>query len=168
MDAISETLRLDAENRRDEPQGARRVAPERASTLPRVRFWHDSRTLKVLGMGTALPGPPVSTAELLERVEKRFGVAVVRRGSALANRLKIATRHICRDFEARREVPRRGHSNPDLAAAALRAALEEAQLEVGNLDYLIGHTTSPACPGPPNIALVADRPGSTGPHMELR
>jgi len=133
-----------------------------------VRFWHDSRTLKVLGMGTALPGPPVSTAELLERVEKRFGVAVVRRGSALANRLKIATRHICRDFEARREVPRRGHSNPDLAAAALRVALDEAGLEAGDLAYLIGHTTSPACLVPPNIALVADRVGFTGPYMELR
>jgi 3-oxoacyl-[acyl-carrier-protein] synthase-3 len=168
MDAISETLRLDAENRRDELQGARRVAPESASTLPPVRFWHDSRTLKVLGMGTALPGPPVSTAELLERVEKRFGVAVVRRGSALANRLKIATRHICRDFEARREVPRRGHSNPDLAAAALRVALDEAGLEAGDLAYLIGHTTSPACLVPPNIALVADRVGFTGPYMELR
>ncbi len=168
MDAASETLRVDAENRRDELQGARRVAPESASTLPPVRFWHDSRTLKVLGMGTALPGPPVSTAELLERVEKRFGVAVVRRGSALANRLKIATRHICRDFEARREVPRRGHSNPDLAAAALRVALDEAGLEAGDLAYLIGHTTSPACLVPPNIALVADRVGFTGPYMELR
>jgi len=87
MDAASETLRVDAENRRAELQLARRVAPESTSTLPPVQFWHDSRPLKVLGMGMALPGPPVSTAELLERVEKRFGVAVSRRGGALANRL---------------------------------------------------------------------------------
>jgi hypothetical protein len=40
-------------------------------------------------------------------------------------------RDVCRDFEARHEVPRRGHSNPDLGAAALRAALDEARLEVG-------------------------------------
>ena len=81
-------------------------------------------------MGTALPGPPVSTADLLARVEKRFGAGVTRgrRGSSLANRLKIATRHLCRDFEARHEVPRGGHSNPDLAAAALHAALNRAQL----------------------------------------
>jgi len=119
-------------------------------------------------MGTALPGPPVSTAELLARVEQRFGVAVSSRGGRLASRLKIATRHICRDFEARHEVPRRGHSNPDLATAALRAALNEAQIEVGDLAYLIGHTASPACLVPPNIALVADRVGFTGPYMELR
>ena len=168
MDTISETLRVDAESRRAALQLARRIGPESATVLPSAQFWHDSRTLKVLGMGTALPGPPVSTAELLARVEKRFGVAVSSRGNRLASRLKIATRHICRDFEARHEVPRRGHSNPDLAATALRAALDEARLEVGDLAYLIGHTASPACLVPPNIALVADRVGFTGPYMELR
>jgi 3-oxoacyl-[acyl-carrier-protein] synthase-3 len=119
-------------------------------------------------MGTALPGQPVTTAELLKRIEDRFGVAVSRRGAALASRLKIATRHICRDFEARREAPRLGNSNPDLAAIALRMALEEAQLKIGDLAYLIGHTTSPACLVPPNISLVSDRVGFAGPYMELR
>jgi 3-oxoacyl-[acyl-carrier-protein] synthase-3 len=168
MDAASETLRVDTESEEVGLQLASRIAPEGANTLPSARFWHDSRKLKVLGMGTGFPGPPVSTADLLARVEKRFGVNVSRRGSRLASRLKIATRHICRDFEARHEVPRPGHSNPDLAAAALRAALDEAQIEVGDLTYLIGHTTSPACLMPPNIALVADRVGFTGPYMELR
>jgi len=101
MDAASETLRVDAESGEAGLQLAQRIAPESATTFNSVRFWHDSRKLKVLGMGTALPGPPVSTADLLARVEKRFGVAVSRRGGRLASRLKIATRHICRDFEAR-------------------------------------------------------------------
>lgn len=168
MDTISQTLRVDAETQRTALQLARRIGPESATVLPSAQFWHDTRTLKVLGMGTALPGPPVSTAELLARVEKRFGVAVSSRGDRLSSRLKIATRHICRDFEARHEVPRQGHSNPDLAATALRAALGEARLEVSDLAYLIGHTASPACLVPPNIALVADRVGFTGPYMELR
>jgi 3-oxoacyl-[acyl-carrier-protein] synthase-3 len=133
-----------------------------------VQCWHDPRKLKVLGMGMALPGPPVATAELLGLVEKRFGVAVMRSGTAIADRLKIQTRHICRDFAARHEGPRSGHSNPDLAATALRAALAEARLRVNDLAYLIGHTTSPACLVPPNTALVADRVGFTGPYMELR
>src|SRR5262249_22819229 len=136
-------------------------------SLP-LQSWHDPRKLKVLGMGTALPGPPVSTAALLERVERRFGVAVARRGTAIANKLKIETRHLCRDFVARHEVPRPGHSNPELAVTALRAALEDAHLGVGDLAYLIGHTPSPARLVPPNIALVADRIGFTGPYMELR
>jgi 3-oxoacyl-[acyl-carrier-protein] synthase-3 len=144
------------------------LAVERPYAVPSARFWHDSRALKVLGMGTELPGPPVSTADLLTRVEKCFRVAVSRRGMAFAARLRISTRHLCRDFDTRHEVPRPGHSNPDLAAAALRLALKEARLEVDDLDYLIGHTTSPACLAPPNIALVADRIGFCGPYMELR
>jgi 3-oxoacyl-[acyl-carrier-protein] synthase III len=149
-------------------QFARRGGAQNSKVFTAAQFWHDSRNLKVLGMGTALPGPPVSTAELLARVEKRFGVALARRGGALASRLKIEARHICRGFEARHEAPRRGQSNPDLAAAALRAALDEARLAVSDLSYLMGHTTSPACLLPPNIALVADLVGYTGPHMELR
>lgn len=131
-------------------------------------YWRDPRTLKVLGMGTALPGPPVTTSELLEHVEARFHVPVVRRGAALAHRLGIETRHICRDFAERHETPRPGHTNPELAARAVRAALEEAQLDVTDLAYLIGHTTSPAQLAPPNIALVADWLDFTGPYMELR
>jgi 3-oxoacyl-[acyl-carrier-protein] synthase-3 len=119
-------------------------------------------------MGTALPGVSVSTAELLTRIEKRFGVEVSRRGTALANRLKIATRHICRDFEKRHEAPRPGNSNPDLAATALRAALDEARMQANDLAYIIGHTTTPAHLAPSNTALVADRLGFGGPYMELR
>jgi 3-oxoacyl-[acyl-carrier-protein] synthase III len=144
------------------------LAAEHSDVSSPARFWHDSRALRVLGIGTELPGPPVPTAALLTGVEKRFRVAVLRRGMALAHRLKISTRHLCRDFDTRHEVPRPGHSNPDLAAAALRVALQEARLEVGDLDYLIGHTTSPACLAPPNIAFVADRLGFSGPYMELR
>jgi 3-oxoacyl-[acyl-carrier-protein] synthase III len=130
--------------------------------------WRDSRSLKALGMGTAFPGPPVSTAELLERIESRFHIPVTRRGTAFANRLGIKTRYICRDFTALHEVPRSGHSNPDLAASALRSALAEAGLEANDLAYLIGHTTSPSSLVPPNAAFIADRIGFTGPYMELR
>lgn len=136
--------------------------------IRRSRFWHDQRELRVLGMGAALPGPPVSTADLLSLLAKRFGVDVEHRGAGLANRLGIETRHICRDFEKRHEAPRPGHSNTDLAAAALRAALDEAQIEPSDLDYIIGHTATPSRLVPPNIALVADRLGFTGPYMELR
>jgi hypothetical protein len=59
MNAASETLRVDAESREAGLQLASRIAPESANTLPSARFWYNSRKLKVLGMGTALPGPPV-------------------------------------------------------------------------------------------------------------
>jgi 3-oxoacyl-[acyl-carrier-protein] synthase-3 len=130
--------------------------------------WHDGRSLKVLGTATALPGEPVSTDELLDRVDRRYGLTLGRRGRELADRLGIRTRHICRAFESRREAPRPGQSNPDLAAAALTGGLAAAGLTPGDLDYVIGHTATPARPVPSNIALVADRLGYRGPYMELR
>src|SRR5215831_6918832 len=129
------------------------------------KFWGDRRKLKILGMGTALPGSPVSTAELLTRIEKRFGVEVSRRGAALANRLKIDSRYLCRNFERRREVPRRGDSNPELAAAALRAALDDAHLAPNELAYVIGHTTTPGRLTPSNTALAVDGLSFEGPFM---
>jgi 3-oxoacyl-[acyl-carrier-protein] synthase-3 len=55
-----------------------------------------------------------------------------------------------------------------LAAAALRAALDQAHLKVDDLDYIIGHTATPSMLVPPNVALVADLTGFAGPYMELR
>ena len=136
--------------------------------LPTVRLWSDRRRLRVLGMGAAVPGPPLTTTELLDRVDRRFGLNVSRCGSKIAGRMGIKTRHFCRDFEQRHEAPRRGETNPDLAAAAVRSALDDAGLELCELDYIIAHTTSPACLLPSNAALVADCLGFTGPYMELR
>jgi 3-oxoacyl-[acyl-carrier-protein] synthase-3 len=119
-------------------------------------------------MSSALPGPPVATADLLARIENRFQVDVLRRGAALGSRLGIETRHLCRDFDQRHEAPRPGNSNPDLAATALQAALDDAGLTVGDLAYIVGHTATPACLIPPNLALVAERVDFAGPYMELR
>jgi hypothetical protein len=121
MDATNENIRLDHDPGRSEFSLSRDVSLVGSEVAPQL--WHDSRKLKVLGMGTALPGRPVTTSELLKLIEDRFGVAVSRRGTSLAGRLKIARRHICRDFETRHEKPSAGNSNPDLVAVALRMAL---------------------------------------------
>ena len=63
MDVITQTLRIDTEGEAA-LKPARRFPSESAAVLPSAQYWHDSRRLKVLGMGTALPGPPVSTAVL--------------------------------------------------------------------------------------------------------
>lgn len=137
-----------------------------ATALP--SYWHDARALRVLGMGTALPGSALSTEALLEHVESRFGISVARRGRAFARKLGIHTRHICRDFDARHESPRPGDSNPELAARAVSHALADAGIEAADLGYLIGHTASPARLMPPNAAQVADQLGYAGPYVELR
>jgi 3-oxoacyl-[acyl-carrier-protein] synthase III len=124
--------------------------------------------LRVLGTGSALPGPAVSTAELLQRLEERFGVAVSRKGTVIARRMGMLNRHICRDFASAVEIPRAGDSNPELAARALRSALALQNLGPNTLSYLIGHTTSPHTGLPPNIAWVADHLDYRNPYVELR
>jgi YHS domain-containing protein len=167
MEPASERRRVHSEQCQSGLQVGEQIPRRSGDAILPARFWHDARRLKVLGMSTASPGPAISTAELLERVEKRFGVPISR-GTALAHRLRIATRHICRAFEKRHEKPRPGHSNPDLTAAAVGAALKEARLSVNDLSYLIGHTATPGSLLPPNIAQVADRLGYAGPYIELR
>ena len=168
MDAAGETFSIGDECTPARSRLTRRMRPGDRSNFTSAPSWQDRRRLKVLGMGVALPGPPVSTPELLMRLEEHFGIALLRHGTALSKRLKIRARHLSRDFQGRHEIARHGHSNPDLAAAALRRALKDARLEIGDIAYLIGHTTTPACLLPPNIALVADRLGFAGPYMELR
>jgi 3-oxoacyl-[acyl-carrier-protein] synthase-3 len=68
----------------------------------------------------------------------------------------------------RLEAPRRGHRNPELAAAALRGALSEAGLMAQDLSYFVGHTATPARLMPPNIGQVAELLEFDGPFVEFR
>lgn len=130
--------------------------------------WRDAGALAVLGMHAALPGEPLSTDALLDQLATRFGIDLRRAGRAVAQRLGVHTRHLCRDLRARHEQPRAGERNCELAAAALRGALREAGLKANDLAYLIGHTATPATLLPPNIAHVAELADYDGPFVELR
>ena len=126
------------------------------------------RPLVVLGTGHALPGIAVSTDELLERLDARFTLSLSRRGHIIAHRLGIGSRHVCRDFLHRFEAPRRGDSNAELAARAVRAALTDAGCDLANVRYLIAHTATPGRSLPAGAADVADRLGYDGPFAEFR
>lgn len=131
-------------------------------------LWLSRGTVSVLGIGAALPGPAISSEALVDRIATRFGVERRRQALAIAARLGVKTRYLCRAFDDAHEAPRAGQSNPDLAARAANSALGNAGLAIGDIGYLIGHTTTPDQPLPANIALVADRLGYGGPHIELR
>lgn len=124
--------------------------------------------LRLLGSGIALPGERLPSADLLARIERNFDGLPVRTGHALARRLAVSHRHHSRDWLQRLESPRDGDRNPDLAALALAQALREAGVDAAGLQYLIGHTTTPAKLLPPNIAEVANRLGVAAPYVELR
>ncbi len=133
-----------------------------------VAPWRSQGRIGVLGSGQSLPGPAVPTDALIALMAERFGFSRQREAFAIARRLDIRSRHLCRDFGAAHEGARVGAANSDLAAAAVRAALDDAGLDVAELAYLIGHTTTPDQPLPASVATVADRLGYAGPHVELR
>src|SRR5579863_4252706 len=63
------------------PRPALHISDELMRAKQISRSWRDARSVSLLGMGTALPGPPVSTLELLGRLQSRFGVDVRRQGT---------------------------------------------------------------------------------------
>jgi 3-oxoacyl-[acyl-carrier-protein] synthase-3 len=100
-----------------------------------MTVWRSSGAVAVLGTGLALPGTPVATAALLDAL----GSCLDKRGrataAAIAARMGIKTRHVSRPWHARAEGPAPGCSNPNLAAAAVRAALADAGLRASDLGY---------------------------------
>jgi 3-oxoacyl-[acyl-carrier-protein] synthase III len=130
--------------------------------------WYSTGELSVLGTGFALPGAAISTEQLLQRVLPLAPGLSRSDLQQVARLLAIDTRHISRSFHARAEKPDPGQRNPELAARALSAALDSANVRVDDLGFLIGHTATPAQPLPSNISFVADLVGYGGPHVELR
>ena len=142
------------------------LSPDRARDDTPI--WSSRRGFAVLGAGTALPGEPLPTEELLERLVSRFAVDVRRCGRPVAHRLGIATRHISRALEARCEATRPGQANAELAATAVKRALAEAGARVADLTYLIAHTATPGELLPPNVVRIARLLNYHGPFVELR
>lgn len=132
------------------------------------RAWHTKRSMAVLGTGAALPGDAIPTPALLAIMADRFGFQGARGAQAIADRMGIASRHIARAFQDRHENAMPCRSNPELAAQAILAALDDAGLAVDDIGYLIAHTTTPVQLLPGNVAMVADLIGYDGPHIELR
>ena len=130
--------------------------------------WAQDVNLRVLSVGSALPGMPISTKELLDRIANQFGVDIRRRGSVLARRLGISARHISRALQKRHEGTQAGNTNAELAAKAVERALTAANATVSDLAYLIAHTATPGELMPPNVVQVARLLSYKGPFVELR
>lgn len=123
---------------------------------------------RIIGVGSAYPGEPVSSQALCERIEKHFGINTQRHAKLLAPKLGVNYRYLCRDFVKAQESPRQGARNPELAASALKLALKRAELTPNMLGYLISHTATPATLIPAGSAEIARLLDYDGPHAELR
>jgi 3-oxoacyl-[acyl-carrier-protein] synthase-3 len=124
--------------------------------------------LAVRGTGSALPGPPLSTPELLRRTARYLPPGGPALALRIAKRLGIVNRHMVRSFLEPQETPRAEDSAPKLASRALSAALCGGRCDVKGVRMLIGHTTTPHTVLPGNIAWVAEDLGYCGAHVELR
>jgi len=127
-----------------------------------------TQSLSVLGTGVALPGPALTSEALIEHIENSFGIRKGRLARQLSRRIGVESRHVVRDFATRRETPRPGNRNPDLAVMALEQALERAGLRVDDLGYVLAHTATPARPLPTNVSEVAAGLHYRGPYAEFR
>jgi 3-oxoacyl-[acyl-carrier-protein] synthase III len=123
---------------------------------------------RLLGVGAAFPGAPVSTDALCQQLEQKLGVKLPRYLPLLSARLDVQQRYLCRDFFKAEESPRPGARNPELAARALLNALNNAQLPAHKLGYLISHTATPATLLPAGSAEIARLIDYDGVHVELR
>lgn len=125
-------------------------------------------SVAVLGTGVAFPGPAISNGRLARLIG---GVSDRSTGDfvgSLAGKMGVESRFLCRDFADTLETPRAGDTNPELAARAVAAALDDAGVAIEDLDVLIGHTTTPHTLLPPSISWAADHLGFAGHYMELR
>lgn len=130
--------------------------------------WRGQSELSLMGIGAALPGDAIKTEDLLAHVDKVFDLNLAGRGRIYAQKLNVKERHLSRELTSAAERPKAGCSNPELAADAIRAALNDAGFDVSEVGYIIGHTATPAMLIPSNVALVSEYLGYNGPHMELR
>lgn len=119
--------------------------------------------LKLVESGHALPGMPVGNDELLAALTTHCGDKPATLARKIVERLGIKSRHVSRDLGKALSGTRDGCDAPTLCCTAMSQALD-----VGQISYLIGHTTTPHTLLPPNIAWVAEKLHFDGPYMELR
>jgi 3-oxoacyl-[acyl-carrier-protein] synthase-3 len=122
-------------------------------------------SVKLLGSGSELPGKSIDNKSLYAGLEKQCGKEVARKAAIISRRLGIGSRHFCRDQDKAISAPT--PNAPQLCIKAINKAQAESNIK-NDIDYLIGHTTSPHTLLPPNISWVAEQLNHSGPYMELR
>jgi 3-oxoacyl-[acyl-carrier-protein] synthase-3 len=102
-------------------------------------------SIGILGTGSYVPDWAVTNDEIAQRVP-----------GATAEWIERKTAIRSRRFAAP------GEATSDLAARAATKALEDAELSVDRVDFLIVSTSTPDFPQPPTACLVQDRLGAYG------
>lgn len=123
-------------------------------------------SLSVKGLGHALPHGNIDNTELFAKLKVQCGALTARKAKAIARRIGIEGRHFSRDLNV--PTSSASPSSIDLSVQALNMALNAANIDMAQLDYLLSHTCTAHTQVPPNAAWIADRQGFEGPYLELR
>jgi 3-oxoacyl-[acyl-carrier-protein] synthase-3 len=107
----------------------------------------------IRSVGTALPGPPVST----EQLARKFGMPPVWQ-QWVETFIGTGTRHLAVDLE----TGERRHTLADLGTAAGSRALAAAGTRPSDVDLVVLGTSSPDMLMPATVNMVADRLGIDG------
>lgn len=87
------------------------------------------------GLGAFLPGPPVSNAEMENYIGRVFGKTSRYRAASLRQN-KIRTRHYALDPDGRARF-----TSADMAAAAIRAAVDQSETSLDRIAFLAASAT---------------------------
>ncbi len=121
---------------------------------------------KLLACNHQFPNQALSTEQLLDALGELSGKKYARLGKLISLRLGVKQRHFTRSIS--KQVSEPSPKNSQLVSSVLRSCLKDANMEINELDYLIGHTTTPDTQLPPSIAWVAEQMGYDGLFAELR
>lgn len=110
----------------------------------------DASDIRILSVGTALPGPLLDNAALA----RRFGMDELWQ-QWIDTFIGTSTRHLAVDLESGEVVS----SLIDLGTLAARKALENTGLEPGDIDVMVLGTAMPDQLMPTSVNMIADRLG---------
>ncbi len=111
--------------------------------------------VSLLAASHQFPEQHLSNGELLGALEQLSGKRFARVAARIVPFLGIEGRHFSRSIQIHTSEP--NPSNSDLAVHTIKDLLANSQHTLSDIDYLIGHTTTPDTQLPPNIAWVAEK-----------
>ena len=123
-------------------------------------------TAYVLAAEHQFPPQQLNNGQLVAVLKELTGPKAAKFAAKVAPYLGVERRHFCRDIH--QSICPATPSNSTLSSRVIKQLLSKTQIELNQLDYLIGHTTTPDTQLPANIAWVADKLKFQGPFMELR
>ncbi|WP_406609406.1 3-oxoacyl-ACP synthase III family protein [Agarivorans sp. JK6] len=125
-----------------------------------------SHSLNLLAANWFVPHQPVANEQLLGYLAEQCGWRMARKAKIIAKRLGVERRFLSRSFAQPRSQA--SPTGVDMAKQVLQQCLQQSDLQVEQLGYLLSHTCTPHTQVPPNAAWLADELAYHGAYAELR